>query len=152
MKKQVQPIERITVAEVDGASIEEGQRLIIEGEEGAFAFRYANTDGSLTCWGGVHQHESWRSFRADRCHLPGWVPPADPNADEKVSRSGRYGAFEAWALSKQGESFTTQQLVDVSGFSHATMLKYLKTSLIFAQVKKGTWRVQSTEGTRNDVS
>lgn len=152
MKKQLPPMERITVAEVDGVSIDAGQRLIIEGEEGNFAFRYVNPDGSLTCWGGVNQHESWRSFRPERCHMPGWVPALDPDADDTMSRSGRYGAFEAWAISHQGEVFATQQLVDVSGFSSATMLKYLKTSLLFESVKKGTWRVLLTEGTRNDVS
>lgn len=152
VKKQMPQIERITVAEVDGIEIQAGQRLIIEGEEGAYSFRYLMADGSLTCWGGVHQHESWRSFRAERCHLPGWVPALDPEAEDTMSRSGRYGAFEAWAISHQGEVFTTQQLTEVSGFSSATMLKYLKTSLLFEPVKKGTWRVLQTEGTRNHVS
>ena len=152
MKKKIEEIIRITTAEVDGQQIEAGQRLIIEGEEGVFAFRYMNDDGSLTCWGGVNQHESWRSFRSSRCHMPGWVPPADPDADEKVSRSGRYGAFEVWALAHQGETFSTQQLVEVSGFSSATMVKYLKTSLLFEPIKKGTWRVLQAKGTRNDVS
>lgn len=149
MKKQLPAIERITTAEVDGIPIESGQRLIIEGEEGVFAFRYQNPDGSLTCWGGVNQHESWRSFRLDRCHMPGWVPALDPEADDTMSRSGRYGAFEAWAHAHQGEVFSTQQLVDVAGFSSATMLKYLKESLLFEPVKKGTWRVLNMEGTRN---
>jgi len=152
MKKRIEQIERITTAIVDGVEIESGQRLIIESEEGVFSFRYLNTDGSLTCWGGVNQHESWRSFRPERCHMPGWVPALDPDADDTMSRSGRYGAFEAWAIANQGEVYTTQQLVEVSGFSSATMLKYLKTSLLFESVKKGTWRVLLTEGTRNDVS
>jgi hypothetical protein len=154
MKKKVEPIERITVTEIDGQTVEAGQRLLIEGEEGAYSFRYLNPDGSLTCWGGVNQHESWRSFRAERCHMPGWVPThdRDRSEDENTSRSSRYGAFELWALANQGETFTTQQLVDVSGFSSATMLKYLKTSLLFEPVKKGTWRVLLAEGTRNDVS
>jgi hypothetical protein len=152
MKKNTVEITRITTAEVDGQQIEAGQRLIIEGEEGAYQFRYLHTDGSLTCWGGVNQRESWRSFRPSKCHLPGWVPPADPDAEDKVSRSGRYGAFEAWALAHQGDTFTTQQLVEVSGFSSATMVKYLKTSLLFEPIKKGTWRVLQAKGTRNDVS
>ena len=149
MKSKTEAPVRITTAVVDEVQIDAGQKLIIEGEEGTFAFRYLNTDGSLTCWGGVNQHESWRSFRPERCHMPGWVPPVDEDSTEKTSRSGRYGAFEAWAHAHQGEVFSTQQLVEVAGFSSATMLKYLKESLLFEQIKKGTWRVQNTEGTRN---
>lgn len=145
MKKVLLP-ERPKTAVVDGAEIEAGQRLIVEGEEGGFTFRYVMPDGSLTCWGGVNQHESWRSFRPEKCHRPGWVPPLDP--EEHVSRSGRYGAFEAWASQHQNETFTTAELVEVSGFSSATMLKYLKTSLLFEPQKKGTWRVQDQGGTR----
>lgn len=149
MKTKIEAPVRITNAMVDGVPIEEGQKLIIEGEEGGFSFRYVNSDGSLTCWGGVNQHESWRSFRPERCHMPGWVPPANEDSGEKVTRSGRYGAFEAWAHAHQGEVFSTQQLVDIAGFSSATMVKYLKESLLFEPVKKGTWRVKNMEGTRN---
>lgn len=151
MKTTHQAPVRITTAVVDGVAIEAGQKLVIEAEEGIYSFRYLEADGSLTCWGGHNQHESWRTFRASRCHMPGWVAPTAGDQPEKITRASRYEVFEAWALAHQGEVFTTQQLVDVAGFSAVTMVKYLKESLLFEQIKKGTWRVQSARGTRNDV-
>lgn len=54
-------------------------------------------------------------------------------------RADKYSEFEEWAEEHIGEQFTTEQLVEQSGFSHATTLKYLKTSLYFKPIKKGLW-------------
>lgn len=140
-----------TKSEVDGTVIEVGQQIVVEKEEGSYFFRYIGPDGSLTCWGGTKGHESWRNFRLDRCHLPGWRPTAvlDEENAEKTTRASRYAAFELWARTHQNESFTTSQLVEVTGFSTSTMLKYLTTSLIFEQVKRGTWRVRDLTESRS---
>jgi hypothetical protein len=136
---------------VDDVAIERDQQLVVENEEGSFFFRYIGPDGSLTCWGGSKGHESWRNFRADRCHLPGWRPAAvvDAEVAEKSSRAARYSAFEMWAGAHQNEVFTTSQLTDISGFSTPTLLKYLESSLIFEKVKRGTWRVRDLTKSRS---
>jgi len=85
----------LTNPEVDGAAIEAGQQIVVENEEGSYFFRYIGPDGSLTCWGGTKGHESWRNFRVERCHLPGWRPTAvvdEENAD-KATRASRYAAL-----------------------------------------------------------
>lgn len=136
------------LATVDGVGIDAGQRLIVENEGGAFHLRSIARDGSLTVWGGLSGHESWRSFRSDRCHLPGWRPPVQLDAEtEKPTRASRYDAFELWAGMHPDETFSTQELADVSGFSVPTITKYLTESLIFEKVKRGQWRVRrpSTE-------
>jgi len=137
-----------TTAIIDGIEVEAGQKLVIEGENGVFHFRHVGRDGSICCWGGETQHESWRSFVAGRCHLPGWVPTAaDP--EEKQSRASKYSTFEMWATANQGKTFTTADLVEVSGFSTATLLKYLPESLYFDKVKRGTWRIRQIDESRN---
>lgn len=139
----------ITTANIDGVDIERGQLIIVENEEGSFYFRYQDQGGSITCWGGPKGHEAMRSFRAERCHLPGWRPVVvEADGTEKTTRASRYQAFEIWAATHQNETFTTAQLVEVSGFSNATMLKYLAGSLIFEQVKRGSWRVRDLSQSR----
>lgn len=131
------------IAVVDGKAVEVSQRLIVENESGAFYLRGVARDGSLTVWGGVGGHESWRSFRAERCHLPGWRPPVQVSAEiDRPTRASRYDAFELWAGMHVDETFTTQELADVSGFSVATITKHLTESLIFEKVKRGQWRVR----------
>lgn len=137
-----------TDAVVDGVSIEAGQKLVIENETGVFHFRHLGKDGSLCCWGGENQHESWRNFAPSRCHLPGWVPSSSA-PEEKQSRASKYGAFEMWASANQGKTFTTAELVEVSGFSTATLLKYLPESLHFEKLKRGSWRIRHMEDSRD---
>jgi hypothetical protein len=134
---------------IDGVDIEPGQQIVVENEDGSYYFRYLGTDGSLTCWGGPSGHGAMRSFRQERCHLPGWRPPVvEEDGTEKTTRASRYSAFELWASTHQNETFTTAQLVEISGFSNATVLKYLATSLIFEQIKRGTWRVRDLSKSR----
>lgn len=65
-------------------------------------------------------------------------------AEQKpVKRAHKYAEFEDWAQEHAGEQFTTEQLIEQSGFSHATTLKYLNSSLYFTKVKKGLWEARS---------
>lgn len=61
--------------------------------------------------------------------------------DKPEKRKNKYGAFEKWAEEHRGEEYTTEQLVEVAGFSYQTTLKYLSESPLFLKVKKGLWRV-----------
>ena len=66
----------------------------------------------------------------------------DVVVDERVgSRKSRLQAFEVWARGNRGGEFSTDFLVERSGFSKATLLGYLKTSRLFVRVKRGTFRV-----------
>jgi hypothetical protein len=63
-------------------------------------------------------------------------------------RANKYGAFEQWAESHLFEQFTTEQLVEQSGFSYATTLKYIQESPTFRKVKKGLWEVRDAKADR----
>lgn len=56
-------------------------------------------------------------------------------------RKDKYGAFESWADEHRGEEYTTEQLVEVAGFSYQTTLKFVSESHLFVKVKKGLWRI-----------
>ena len=56
-------------------------------------------------------------------------------------RKDKYGAFESWADEHRGEEYTTEQLVEVAGFSYQTTLKFVSESPLFIKVKKGLWRI-----------
>ena len=141
---------RVTSTVIDGVTVERDQKLVVDGEEGVFRFDHVRSDGSVTCWGGVSGHESWRTFHFERCHLPGWVAPIDV-APVSGSRASKYQQFELWALGHPLEQFSTQQLAEISGFSNATMVKYLETSLFFEKVKRGVWQVKDLSDSRLGV-
>jgi len=63
-------------------------------------------------------------------------------------RANKYGAFEQWAESHLFEQFTTEQLVEQSGFSYATTLKYIQESPTFRKVKKGLWEIRDAKADR----
>jgi hypothetical protein len=56
-------------------------------------------------------------------------------------RKDKYGTFEKWTEEHKGEEYTTDQLVEVAGFSYQTTLKYVSESPLFIKVKKGLWRI-----------
>ncbi|NBR35847.1 MAG: hypothetical protein EBT80_00400 [Chitinophagales bacterium] len=60
-----------------------------------------------------------------------------------VSRKARLRAFEDWAGKHRGEQFSTDELVEVSGFSRGALLNYLKFSRLFVKVKRGVFEVVS---------
>jgi hypothetical protein len=62
-----------------------------------------------------------------------FVKPAENGRAEK------YADFEEWASQHRCEQFTTAQLVEKSGFSSQTVLKYLKTTTHFTKIKQGLY-------------
>lgn len=63
-------------------------------------------------------------------------------------RANKYEAFESWAEDHLFEQFTTEQLVEQSGFSYPTTLKYLQESPTFRKIKKGLWEVRDAKADR----
>ena len=141
-------------ATVDNTVITPDTRVVVEDDEGSFVFRYLwLRDSSLVCWGGVKGHESWRNFPVSKCHLVGWVRPrsdsdGDDDDDNGVSRKGKYRAFEQWAMAHDREQFTTEQLMEVSGFSRATVLKFIDANPIFLKLKRGLYECRDIETAR----
>jgi len=60
-------------------------------------------------------------------------------------RANKWENFDKWAQGHRGEQFTTEQLVEQSGFSYQTTLKYVSESPIFGKVKRGLWSVSKDE-------
>ena len=144
---------QIPLATVDGVDINEGTMLVVEGEAGTFKFKYVDsTDGSITCVGGQNGYGMWRSFKAERCHLVGWIRPRETDTDEPVShtRSQRYTAFVNWARAHDGEQFTTEQLVEQAGFSYQTTLKFIDSHPNFNKIKKGLYECRNDLLRRNE--
>lgn len=56
-------------------------------------------------------------------------------------RKDKWSSFDSWAKEHQAEQFTTEQLVEIAGFSYPTVLKYVSESPLFNKVKKGLWEV-----------
>lgn len=54
-------------------------------------------------------------------------------------RAEKYADLEEWAGRHKCEQFTTAQLAEKSGFSTATILKYLKTTQHFTKIKSGLY-------------
>ena len=137
---------QIPLATVDGVDINEGTMLVVEGEAGTFKFKYVDSiDGSITCVGGASGYSMFRSFRAERCHLVGWIRPRETDTDEPSShtRSQRYTAFVNWARAHDGEQFTTEELVAQSGFSYQTTLKFIDSHPNFNKIKKGLYECRN---------
>lgn len=143
---------QIPLAIIDGVEINEGTMMVVEGEVGTFKFKYIDaTDGSITCVGGQSGYGMWRSFRAERCHLVGWIRPRETETDDPAtqSRSQRYAAFVNWARAHDGEQFTTEQLVEQSGFSYQTTLKFIDSHPNFNKIKKGLYECRNDLLRRN---
>jgi hypothetical protein len=56
-------------------------------------------------------------------------------------RQEKYDAFDKWAKENRTQEYSTEQLVEISGFSYQTTLRYLTESPLYTKVKKGLWRV-----------
>jgi hypothetical protein len=144
---------QIATAIIDGVEVNDGTMMVVEGEVGTFKFKYVDsTDGSITCVGGQTGYGMWRSFRPERCHLVGWIRPRETDSDEPVThtRSQRYAAFVNWARAHDGEQFTTDQLVEQSGFSYQTTLKFIDSHPNFNKIKKGLYECRNDLLRRNE--
>jgi hypothetical protein len=56
-------------------------------------------------------------------------------------RQEKYDAFDKWAKENRTQEYSTEQLVEISGFSYQTTLRHLTESPLYTKVKKGLWRV-----------
>ena len=60
-------------------------------------------------------------------------------------RADKYEALLSWAGEHLFEQFTTDQLVEQSGFSYPTTLKFLQESPTFRKLKKGLWEIRDAD-------
>lgn len=63
-------------------------------------------------------------------------------------RADKWDAFLRWAKDKVFEQFTTEQLVEVSGFSYQTTLKFVSENPNFRKVKRGLWEIRDAKADR----
>jgi len=64
-------------------------------------------------------------------------------------RSDKYDAFIDWSKAHLFEQFTTEQLVEISGFSYPTTLKFIQDSPVFRKIKKGLWEIRDPKADRD---
>lgn len=64
-------------------------------------------------------------------------------------RADKYDSFIEWTKDKLFEQYTTEELVEVAGFSYPTVLKFLQDSPNFRKVKKGLWEVRDPKADRD---
>jgi len=74
-----------------------------------------------------------------------------PVIAHKPSRKERVKALIKFAKEHHGEQFTTEQLVEVAGFCHATTLKFLNDNPYFHKIKKGLYEARDVAGDRADA-
>ena len=63
-------------------------------------------------------------------------------------RSDKYDAFIDWSKAHLFEQYTTEQLVEISGFSYPTTLKFIQESPAFRKIKKGLWEIRDPKADR----
>lgn len=57
----------------------------------------------------------------------------------KEKRADKWGAFEKWASEHAGEQFSSEQLVEASGFGYQTTLRFVASSPYFHKIKKNLY-------------
>jgi hypothetical protein len=67
---------------------------------------------------------------------------------QPVKRAYKWKALEEWAKQNIYAEVTTEQVVELSGFSHATVLNYIKTSPYFKKIQRGSWEVRDPKEDR----
>ena len=70
---------------------------------------------------------------------------------KKVTRADQYKAFEQWANEHDSEQFTTDQLVEQSGFSYQTTLRFIDGNPHFYKIKKGLYECRDTTKRRAEA-
>lgn len=63
-------------------------------------------------------------------------------------RADKWDSFLKWAKDKVFQQFTTEELVEVSGFSYQTTLKFVSENPTFRKVKRGLWEVRDAKADR----
>ena len=74
-----------------------------------------------------------------------------PAVTHKPSRKDRVKNLIKFAKEHNGEQFTTEQLVEVAGFCHATTLKFLNDNPYFHKIKRGLYEARDVAGDRADA-
>ena len=69
----------------------------------------------------------------------------------RTSRSDQYKAFIKWACEHDREQFTTDQLIEVSGFSYQTTLKFVDSDPNFIRIKKGLYECRDYNASRTEA-
>lgn len=72
----------------------------------------------------------------------------ESNVQALTKRADKYDALLEWAKDHLFEQFTTEQLVEISGFSYQTTLKFLQESPTFRKIKKGLWEIRDAQADR----
>lgn len=72
----------------------------------------------------------------------------ESNTQALTKRSDKYDALINWSKDHLFEQFTTEELVEQSGFSYQTTLKFLQESPTFRKIKKGLWEIRDAEADR----
>lgn len=72
----------------------------------------------------------------------------DELGSPRPRRADKYDALIEWSKDHLFEQYTTEQLVEQSGFSYPTTLKFLQDSPTFRKVKKGLWEVRDADADR----
>lgn len=73
------------------------------------------------------------------------VDNAVVDISHKASRADLYKAFEKWASEHDSEQYTTDQLVEIAGFSYPTVLKFIDGNPHFHKVKKGLYECRNAK-------
>lgn len=73
----------------------------------------------------------------------------DEDDTPKEKRADKYGAFEKWATEHAGEQFSSEQLVEVSGFGYQTTLRFINNSPYFHKIKKNVYECRDIK-TKHD--
>jgi len=82
----------------------------------------------------------------DYCSLE--VESIDDVVAKSEKRSEKYDAFIDWSKAHTFEQYTTEQLVEISGFSYPTTLKFIQDSPSFRKIKKGLWEIRDPKADR----
>lgn len=68
--------------------------------------------------------------------------------DKPVKRADKWKILEDWAKNKTYEEVTTEEIMEVCGFSNQTVLNYIKTSPYFKKIQRGRWEVRDPKEDR----
>lgn len=65
-----------------------------------------------------------------------------------VKRADKWKTLEEWAKKHTYHEVTTEQIVEIAGFSYQTVLNYIKTSPYFRKIQRGQWEVRDPKEDR----
>jgi len=65
-----------------------------------------------------------------------------------VKRADKWKALEEWAKKNTYQEVSTEQLVQIAGFSYQTVLNYVKSSPYFRKIQRGQWEVRDPKEDR----